>query len=61
MNTKQKRAQFTKDLDKLVSGDYVLVPKNPTKEMERVGIEVVGFRARKAYMAMVAAAQGDAS
>lgn len=27
MNFKQKRAHFPKDLDKLVSGDYVLVPK----------------------------------
>lgn len=27
MNIKQKRAHFPKDLDKLVSGDYVLVPK----------------------------------
>lgn len=27
MNTNQKRQNFKKDLDKLVSGDYVLVPK----------------------------------
>lgn len=28
MNTHQKRQQFARDLDKLVSGDYVLVPKD---------------------------------
>ena len=33
MNIKQKRAQFAKDLDKLVSGDYVLVPREPTQAM----------------------------
>lgn len=27
MTTQEKRAQFNKDLDKLVGGDYVLVPK----------------------------------
>lgn len=27
MTTQEKRAQFAKDLDKLVGGDYVLVPK----------------------------------
>ncbi len=27
-----KRAQFAKDLDKLISGDYVLVPKEPTQK-----------------------------
>ncbi|MRA45294.1 hypothetical protein [Acinetobacter pittii] len=27
MNIQQKRAHFPKDLDKLVSGDYVLVPR----------------------------------
>lgn len=27
MNTNQKRQDFKKDLDKLVSGEYVLVPK----------------------------------
>ncbi len=32
MNIKQKRAQFAKDIDKLVSGDYVLVPKNQHKK-----------------------------
>ncbi|AVN18408.1 hypothetical protein C6N19_10950 [Acinetobacter pittii] len=58
MNIKQKRAQFAKDLDKLVSGDYVLVPKQPTKEMEQAGIGVVGFKARQAYKAMINAAQG---
>lgn len=29
----QKRGQFSKNLDKLVSGDYVLVPKEPTEAM----------------------------
>lgn len=29
MNTNQKRQQWIKDLDKLSSGDYVLVPKAP--------------------------------
>ncbi|HGH3665244.1 TPA: hypothetical protein ACJK7M_001125 [Acinetobacter baumannii] len=61
MNIKQKRVKFPKDLDKLVSGDYVLVPKNPTKEMEQAGIGIVGFKARQAYKAMIAAAQGETS
>ena len=34
----QKRHRFIKDLDKLMSGDYVLVPKEPTPEMERAGM-----------------------
>jgi hypothetical protein len=54
----EKRAQFSKDLDKLISGDYVLVPKEPTAEMERAGIGIVGFRARSAYKAMISAAEG---
>lgn len=33
MNIQQKRAHFAKDIDKLVSGDYVLVPREPTQEM----------------------------
>lgn len=32
-NVNKKRAQFAKDIDKLVSGDYVLVPKQPTEKM----------------------------
>jgi hypothetical protein len=59
MNTNQKRAQFAKDIDKLVSGDYVLVPKQPTKEMEQAGIEAgAGFLAKAVYQAMVNSAQG---
>lgn len=61
-NNKQpnnKRAQFTKDLDKLISGDYVLVPKQPTDEMERAGMAAGGgFLAIKIFKTMVAAAQG---
>lgn len=39
-----KRVQFPKDLDKLISGDYVLVPKEPTREMERAAMEAgAGF------------------
>ena len=34
-----KRVQFAKDLDKLISGDYVLVPKEPTQEMLDVAWE----------------------
>lgn len=56
-NVNKKRAQFSKDLDKLVSGDYVLVPKQLTKEMEQAGIGIVGFKARQAYKAMINAAQ----
>lgn len=41
MNTHQKRQQFAKDLDKLVSGDYVLVPKNPSFEMLVNGLAVI--------------------
>ena len=35
----------------------VVVPVEPTKEMEKVGIGIVGFRARQAYKAMVEAAR----
>lgn len=53
-----KRAQFAKDLDKLISGDYVLVPKNPDAAMEKAGIEAgAGFLAKTIFQAMVAAAQ----
>lgn len=55
---RDKRAEFAKDLNKLISGDYVLVPKQPTVEMEQVGIGIVGFKARQAYKAMIKAAQG---
>ncbi|RTY11201.1 hypothetical protein EKS29_07710 [Acinetobacter baumannii] len=59
MNIKQKRPQFTKDINKLVSGDYVLVPKQPTEEMERAGMEAgAGFLAKAVYQAMVNSAQG---
>ncbi|MFW1840022.1 hypothetical protein ACG9XS_15945 [Acinetobacter gyllenbergii] len=53
-----KHGRFSKDLNKLISGDYVLVPTQPTKEMEQAGIGIVGFKARQAYKAMIAAAQG---
>ncbi|MDC5408337.1 hypothetical protein OHW82_08245 [Acinetobacter baumannii] len=59
MNIKQKRAQSAKDIDKLVSGDYVLVPKQPTEEMERAGMAAgAGFLAKAVYQAMVKSAQG---
>ncbi len=54
-----KRAQFSKDLDKLISGEYVLVPKQPTAEMERAGMAVGGgFLAIKIFKTMCAAAEG---
>jgi hypothetical protein len=43
-NNKQpnnKRAQFTKDLDKLISGDYVLVPKQPTMKWSKLVWQLV--------------------
>jgi hypothetical protein len=43
-NNKQpnnKRAQFTKDLDKLISGDYVLVPKQPTMKWSELVWQLV--------------------
>ena len=53
-----KRAQFAKDLDKLISGDYVLVPKEPTVLMEKAGMEAgAGFLATAIFKAMVVAAQ----
>ncbi|MGB9040319.1 MAG: hypothetical protein WCC23_17675 [Acinetobacter calcoaceticus] len=59
MNIKQKRAQFAKDIDKLISGDYVLVPNQPTEEMERAGMEAgAGCLAKAVYQAMVNSAQG---
>ncbi|MBK0063938.1 MULTISPECIES: hypothetical protein [unclassified Acinetobacter] len=55
----EKRAHFAKDLDKLVSGDYVLVPKKPTAEMERAGMSAGGgFLTCHVFKAMCAAAQG---
>lgn len=61
-NNKQinsKRAQFAKDLDKLISGDYVLVPKQPTTEMEQAGMAAGGgFLTIKIFKTMVEAAQG---
>ncbi|MDG9993305.1 hypothetical protein [Acinetobacter ursingii] len=57
-----KRAHFAKDLDKLVSGDYMLVPKEPTAEMERVGMNAGGgFLACHIFKAMCTAAQEQAS
>lgn len=73
MNTKQKRQQFSKDLDKLISGDYVLVPKEPTQEMLNAGHIVMNpvkgsdvhaytnAKRRECYQAMIAAAQTKAA
>ena len=67
MNNNQKRQQFTKDLDKLVSGEYVLVPKNPTFEMLVNGLAVIAtgvgksdieFELRKIWEKMIDASQG---
>ncbi|MEX5365672.1 hypothetical protein WCE00_01665 [Acinetobacter haemolyticus] len=67
---KNKRAQFTKDINKLISGDYVLVPKHPTQEMLDVAWEAPpvqsGMTRRHlfeqsiiaVYKAMINAAQG---
>ncbi|MDA0698073.1 MAG: hypothetical protein O2793_16955 [Proteobacteria bacterium] len=56
----QKRHCFIKDLDKLMSGDYVLVPKEPTPEMERAGMEAGGgLGAIKIFKKMAEAAQGS--
>lgn len=69
MRTQEKRAQFVKDLDKLVGGDYVLVPKEPTQKMLNAGHiamnEVKGSdvhpatnaKRREVYIAMINAAQ----
>lgn len=55
-----KRADFSKDLDKFVSGDYVLVPKRPTEEMEKAGMAAGGgFLTITIFKAMVEAAQGS--
>ncbi|EHU1446248.1 hypothetical protein [Acinetobacter baumannii] len=40
-NVNKKRAQFAKDIDKLVSDEYVLVPKKPTQEMIVSGLAVI--------------------
>ncbi|WP_151979738.1 hypothetical protein [Acinetobacter guerrae] len=62
MTTQEKRAQFAKDLDKLVSGDYVLVPKQPSAEMERAGMNAGGgFLACHVFKAMCTAAQEQIS
>ncbi|APJ19236.1 MULTISPECIES: hypothetical protein [Acinetobacter] len=37
MNNETKRQKFAKDLDKLMSGDYVLVPREPTDAMVKAG------------------------
>ena len=53
-----KRAQFTTDLDKLVSGDYVLVPKTPTPAMERAAMEAgAGFLFAKIWSEALKASQ----
>lgn len=53
------RACFIKDLDKLISGDYVLVPKEPTAEMERAGMAAGGgFLTITIFKTMIKAAQG---
>ena len=58
MNINQKRQQFTKDLDKLVSGDYVLVPTTPTPEMERAALEAgAGFLFAKIWTETLNASQ----
>lgn len=54
-----KRSNFIKDLDKLLSDDYVLVPKQPTAEMERAGMSAGGgFLSVKIFKTMCAAAKG---
>ncbi|MGY3823120.1 hypothetical protein [Acinetobacter haemolyticus] len=67
--TVHKRIQFAKDLDKLISGDYVLVPKEPTQKMLNAGHVVMNpvkgsdvhvytnAKRRECYKAMIAAAQ----
>ncbi|MDV4263341.1 hypothetical protein ACG9XY_12505 [Acinetobacter seifertii] len=37
MGAEIKREKFAKDLDKLMSGDYVLVPREPTEAMIHAG------------------------
>lgn len=56
MNTNQKRQQFVKDLDKLVSGDYVLAPKVPNEKQKRTAMFVIAQNgnAIDAYKAMLA-------
>ena len=58
MNINQKRQDFKKDIDKLISGDYVLMPKVATPVMERAGMENGGgILTQKIYQAMVNASQ----
>ena len=64
-----KRTQFAKDLDKLISGDYVLVPKEPTQKMLNAGHIIMNSvkgsdvhsatnaKRRECYKAMIEAAQ----
>lgn len=73
MTTQEKRAQFAKDLDKLVSGDYVLVPKEPTQKILNAGHIVMNHvkgsdvhpatnaKRRELYKAMINAAQEQVS
>ena len=39
-NIQHKRHTFKKDLDKMMSADYVLVPINPTAEMLNTAITI---------------------
>ena len=45
MNTNQKHQRFTKDLDKLVSDEYVLVPKqaNPVEAFDQYLEKICGI------------------
>lgn len=53
-----KRAQFAKDLDKLIGGDYVLVPKEPSLEMEKAAMEAgAGFLFAKIWTDVLNASQ----
>ncbi|WP_228129299.1 hypothetical protein [Acinetobacter colistiniresistens] len=54
-----KRSNFIRDLDKLLSGDYVLVPIQPDAVMEKAGMEAGGgFSTIQIFKTMCAAAQG---
>lgn len=66
MNINQKRQDFKKDLDKLMSDDYVLVPKNPSFEIlvnglaviaTGVGVQDIEFEVRKIWEKMIDASQ----
>lgn len=75
MTTQEKRAQFAKDLDKLVSGEYVLVPKpqDLDESFDRYLVDICGIEPtdydneygfstdglRQMWMAAVAFAKGQ--